>query len=43
MDGRMFDGMISALLIIGALAGVALCGVLWLLYWLFSHLSIAWV
>lgn len=43
MDGRMFDGMINALLLIGAAIGVGLCGLTWLIYWLFSHVAIRWV
>jgi len=43
MDGHMFDGLISGLLIIGAGIGIALCAAAWLIYWLCSHISISWV
>lgn len=43
MDGRMFDGIINGLLLMGVAMGVALCGLAWALFWLFSHVSIRWV
>lgn len=39
----MFDGMLAGLLIIGAILGVALCGLVWLAYWLWCHIDIVWV
>ena len=43
MDGRMFDGLISGLLLMGAAMGVILCAVLWGIYWLLSHIQLTWV
>jgi hypothetical protein len=43
MDSSMFDRMISGLLVIGAIAGVALCGLALLSVWLFYHVSIHWI
>jgi hypothetical protein len=42
MDGRIFDGLIHGLLMIGAAIGVALCGAVWFLWWLFHHLTFSW-
>lgn len=38
MDGRMFDGMIAGLLLMGAGIGLALAGIV---YFLFSHITVA--
>jgi hypothetical protein len=39
----MFDGLITGLLVVGVAIGVALCGVVCFLWWVLSHLTIAWV
>jgi hypothetical protein len=41
--GSAFDGLIQGLILIGVIVGVALCGLTWLLIWIFSHLTIGWV
>lgn len=43
MDPRMFDGLFTGLLLIGALIGLGLAGLIWFLVWLFSHIDINWV
>lgn len=43
MGPGMFDGLVSGLLIMGAVMGIALCALAWGLYWLCSHLSLSWV
>lgn len=43
MGPGMFDGMITALIVVGAVIGVALCGLGALIYWLCTHISISWV
>lgn len=43
MDGKMFDGLISGLLIIGILIGLVIASGLYGLYWFFQHLAIRWV
>jgi hypothetical protein len=39
----MFDGVFTALLVIGAILGAALCGLGWLAYWLWCHIDIVWI
>jgi hypothetical protein len=45
MGPGMFDDMITGLLVLGALIGLCVAGLLLGAFWLFSHLdiSIAWV
>ena len=43
MGSNMFDGLITGLLLIGTAIGVALCGLGWLAYFIFRHLSIQWI
>lgn len=43
MGPGMFDGLVEGLIILGVPIGIALCGVVFGLYWLFSHISVAWV
>jgi hypothetical protein len=39
----MFDGMLTALLLIGALLGLAFASLIWLAYWLWCHIDIVWI
>lgn len=39
----MFDTLIRDLLLMGITIGLGIAGLIWLLLWLWSHLSIAWV
>jgi hypothetical protein len=39
----MFDGIFTALLVLGAIIGAALCGLGWLAYWLWCHIDIVWI
>ena len=43
LGGRMFDGLFKALIVIGVAIGITLCGLIWALWWLMSHLNIEWV
>jgi hypothetical protein len=43
MDGRMFDGIFTGLLVIGALIGLGIAGLIWLIVWLCQHVRIEWV
>ena len=39
----MFDGLVTGILIVGVLIGIALCGLAWLAWWVLSHLSVQWI
>ena len=43
MGPGMFDGMIGAILGIGVAIGLAVAGLMWLGYWLWSHISFGWL
>jgi len=43
MDGRMFDGIIGALLIMGAVIGIVIGGIIFVVIpWLYQHITIGW-
>jgi hypothetical protein len=42
MGPGMFDGLITGMIVIGILIGIAFCGVVLFIWWLFQHLSISW-
>ena len=42
MGPGMFDGMVTALLLVGAAIGLAAAGFIWLLVYVCNHLSIGW-
>lgn len=37
------DGLVPALLFCGAVIGLALAGVVWLVVWLLGHVEITWI
>ena len=39
----MFDGLITALLLIGAVIGLVGAGLIWLLVYLYQHIDIRWI
>lgn len=39
----MFDGVIALLILIGIAIGLAICGIAYGIYYLFSHITIGWV
>lgn len=39
----MFDGIFTAILLIGAILGIAVAGLGWFLYWLWCHIDIVWI
>ncbi len=43
MDGRMFEGAFIQIFWIGAVAGLAIAGLIWLIIWLCGHIRIEWV
>lgn len=43
MDSHMFDGMFGAILFVGALVGLGIAGLIWLIVWLCQHVRVEWV
>jgi hypothetical protein len=43
MDGRIFDGLISFVLFLGALIGLVVAALGYGAWWLFCHISVRWV
>lgn len=43
MGPGMFDNLIVGLIGIGVAIGLCLAGLIWFLFWVFSHLTIAWI
>lgn len=43
VDGRMFDGLIRGLILVGVAIGLGIAGLVWLLLWLNRHIDINWV
>ena len=39
----MFDGIFGAMIVLGAILGLSLAGVIWFVSWLCCHIKIVWV
>ena len=42
MDGSMFDGVFTALVVLGIIIGLTIAGLLWATWYLLQHITMVW-
>lgn len=41
--GRVIEDAMFAMVCIGIAIGIGICGLVWLAWWLFKHISLSWI